>query len=142
MPFVSITRLRVRSWVYLPAFLWGAQRVISQVRRAEGNLAVRVLRDRLNTFWTATSWQSEPEMKQFMTSGPHGIIMRKLMIWCDEASLAHWTQQDATLPSWTEAHQRMQEEGRPSKVNYPSPAQTAFQVPLPDLAPGREVTFK
>ena len=56
MPFVSITRLRVRSWWYLPQFFVQSLRISRQTARAEGNLAVELLRNRRNTFWTATIW--------------------------------------------------------------------------------------
>jgi hypothetical protein len=45
--------------------------------------------------------------------------------------VVHWTQESNELPSWVEAHKRMQQEGRRSKVNHPSPAHTAYQIPLP-----------
>jgi hypothetical protein len=45
MPHVSITRLRVRSWQYLPAFFVAALRSALQARRAKGNLAVGMLRE-------------------------------------------------------------------------------------------------
>ena len=131
MPFVSITRLRVRSWSYFPAFFVQTLRIAWQAARADGNLAVRLLRDRRNTFWTVTSWSSEASMKAFMHAKPHGPTMRSLLHWCDEAALVHWTQADAELPSWEEAHKRIQQEGRPSKVNHPSAAHTAHAFPAP-----------
>jgi hypothetical protein len=142
MPFVSITRLRVRSWLYLPAFLFQALRIARQAGRAEGNLAVKLLRDRRSTFWTGTSWSSEGSMKAFMLATPHGPAMRSLLQWCDEAALVHWTQAGAELPSWEEAHRRLQREGRPSKVNHPSAAHTAHAFPTPAAGPGRDQRFK
>jgi hypothetical protein len=50
--------------------------------------------------------------------------------------MVHWTQEGTELPSWTEAHRRMQEEGRPSKVNHPSEGHKAFQVDAPKAADG------
>jgi hypothetical protein len=40
MPLVSITRLRVRSFRYLPAFLLGSLRSAREAKNASGNLAV------------------------------------------------------------------------------------------------------
>ncbi len=142
MPLVSITRLRVRSWRFLPMFFFYAFRSTRQASRSGGNLATRLLRDRNRTFWTATLWTSEKEMKQFMISGAHGRAMRKLIHWCDEAALVHWAQENAVLPSWLEAHARLQAEGRRSKVNHPSPAHIAHQFPDPFVGPGGEVNFK
>jgi hypothetical protein len=53
------------------------------------------------------------------------------MNWCDEASVVHWTQESNELPSWVEAHARMQRDGRRSKVNHPTPAHTAYEIPMP-----------
>ena len=71
-------------------------------------------------------------MKAFMVAGPHGAAMRKLLEWCDEAALAHWTQETGELPSWEEAHRRILRHGRVSKVNHPSDAQKAFRIDEPD----------
>jgi hypothetical protein len=37
------------------------------------------------------------------------------------------------LPSWSEAHRRLQQEGRPSKVRFPSDAQRRFEIPPPRI---------
>ena len=142
MPLVSITRLRVRSYRFLPAFLFYALRSAGQAKSAEGNLAVKLLKDAHNTWWTSTAWDSEASMRKFMLAQPHGAAMRKLLHWCDEAALVHWNQPDATLPNWTEAHRRMQTEGRPSKVNNPSPDHAAFRLAAPKVQPGADITYK
>lgn len=132
MPVVSVTRLRVRSWRFLPGFLFAALRAGAQARKAEGSLAVKVLNDRRNAFWTCTCWDSEASMKAFMLAAPHGPAMRKLLNWCDEAALVHWTQESEELPSWIEAHKKMLRYGRLSKVNHPSDAQIAFRIDEPN----------
>lgn len=142
MPLISITRLRIRSWRFLPAFVVYALRSSRQARRAEGNLAVNLLNDAHRTFWTASLWTDEAAMKRFMISGAHGKAMRKLLNWCDEAALVHWTQDEGTLPSWLDAHSRLQAEGRPSKVRYASPAHVAHRFPAPRVATISEVRLK
>lgn len=142
MPFVSITRLRVRSWRYLPAFLIQTLRIARQAAGADGNLAVRLLRDRRNTFWTGTTWSSEASMKAFIRAKPHGPTMRKLLEWCDEAALVHWTQPAADFPAWNEAHARLEHEGRPSKVRHPSAAHVAHTFPAPPARRTRALRLK
>ena len=93
MPLVSITRLRVRSWRYIPAFTVAAFRAALQARRAKGNLAVSLLREAHNTFWTRSLWTDAAAMKSFMVSDAHRTIMPKLLEWCDEASVTRWTQE-------------------------------------------------
>ena len=131
MPVVSITRLRVRSWRYLPSFLFYALRSSRQAKKSHGNLAVSLLREADRTFWTRTVWTTEPEMKTFMLAGAHRTAMRKLLEWCDEASLVHWDQESAQEPDWREAHRRLQGEGRRSKVNHPSAAHERFEIREP-----------
>jgi len=131
MPIVSVTRLRVRSWILLPVFFMRALRIGQQAKKAPGNLAVKVLNDRRRAFWTCTSWESEAAMRAFMLASPHGPAMRKLLEWCDEASLVHWSQPGAELPTWIEAHRRMQREGRMSKVNHPSEDHKRYVIAPP-----------
>ncbi len=75
MPFISITRLRVRSWRFLPSFFIQAILSARQARGAIGNLSVSVLRETGNVFWTCTLWNSESSMKSYMLSGPHRRVM-------------------------------------------------------------------
>jgi hypothetical protein len=132
MPVVSVTRLRVRSLLYLPGFVLASARIAKQAREAEGNLGVKLLRDRGNAFWTCTCWNSEESMRAFMLDEPHGETMRKLLTWCDEAALAHWSQETEELPSWEDAHRNLLRRGRTSKVNNPSAAQKAFRIDPPN----------
>src|SRR5881628_1613699 len=113
MPLVAIT-LMAYSMFFLRAL-----RSARQAATAEGNLATRLLRDRQNTFWTTTIWTTDVAMKDFMLSGVHRRVMRKLPRWCDEAAVVHWTQESTEPPTWTEAHARLRREGRPSRVNHP-----------------------
>jgi heme-degrading monooxygenase HmoA len=142
MPFVSVTRLRVRSWRYLPAFFVASFRSALQARRAKGNLAVSILREARNTFWTRSLWTDAAAMQSFRVSGAHRTIMPHLLEWCDEASVAHWIQDSAEKPPWEEAYQRMQRDGRASKVNHPSEAQRRFDIPAPKLTRSRELRFR
>jgi hypothetical protein len=54
MPFVSVTRLRVRALRYLPAFSFNALRAARQAKNAAGNLAASLLADARFAFWTRT----------------------------------------------------------------------------------------
>lgn len=120
MPFISVTRLRIRSIRFMPAFVLLTLRARSQVRRAAGFRSGSLLADRRWTFWTMTAWDSQESMRRYMSTGAHRIAMPRLLDWCDEASLVHWTQPEDALPSWTEADRRMRAAGRPSKVRNPS----------------------
>jgi hypothetical protein len=133
VPFVSVTRLRLRALRFVPGFFLHAMRANAQVRRAAGFQGGALLPDRRRTFWTMTVWDSPEDMRGYILSGSHKAAMPKLLNWCDEASLVHWDQPDARLPTWQEADQRMRQTGRTSKVRYPSPdhAAMAFEPPRP-----------
>ena len=140
MPFVSITRLRVRRWRYLPQILIQSFRAARQAKRAAGNLAVSVLRDADRAFWTRTVWRDEAAMRSFMQSGVHRRIMAWLPEWCDEAAVVHWVQDTNEPPSWPEAYRRLQKEGRRSRVSHPTEAQRRFEIREPRMGGG--VAFK
>jgi hypothetical protein len=140
MPLASITRLRVRSFRYLPAFLLGALRSAREAKNASGNLAVSVLSDANLTFWTRTLWTDERSMRAFMFAPAHRRVMPKLLQWCDEAAVTHWLQETPEPPSWQEVHRRLQQEGRTSKVDHHSAAQLRFEIRPPKTT--RQLTLK
>jgi len=139
--FASVTRLRVRSIRYLPAFLLHTVQTIRQVLRAAGFFGGRLLVDSHHTFWTLTVWESEQAMKAFRGSGQHARVMPRLAEWCDEASYAHWISisdsnfKDAFVPTWPEAFEHLVSEGRLSRVAHPSRDHEARHFPKPRLKP-------
>ena len=134
--FVSLTRLRLRSFRFIPLFMIHAFRSVRQVKKAPGFLYGALLNDRSWTFWTMTAWDSQENMRQFMTTGSHKRVMPHLLHWCDEASVAHWEQQETDLPSWMEADKRMREGGRASKVRNPSPQHATLDYRAPRITGG------
>jgi hypothetical protein len=131
MIFVSLTRLRVRSVWFMPGFFVYAIRSQKQVRSAAGFQRGALLPDRERTFWTMTAWNSEASMRAYMISGAHKQAMPKLLHWCDEASVAHWMQEETELPTWEQADERMRREGRVSKVLHPSDAHASLSYKVP-----------
>ena len=106
MPFISVTRLRVGSWRHLPQFVWYVLKTARQAERASGFFGGRLLREVRNTFWTVTAWEDEMAMRAYRNAGAHSEVMPKLLDWCDEASVVHWSQADLEIPDWQEAHRR------------------------------------
>jgi hypothetical protein len=84
MPFISITRLRVRSVRFLPLFVLFAFRSLRQVKTAAGFQNGSLLADRDWTFWTMTAWDNQDSMRRFMAAGSHKEAMPRLLDWCDE----------------------------------------------------------
>ena len=136
MAFVSITRLRIRSFRFMPLFIPYTLRSLRQVKRAPGFRGGSLLPDRNLVFWTMTTWDSEQSMRAYMLNGAHRKAMPHLLEWCDEASVVHWDRAEDGLPQWTEADQRMRREGRASKVRHPSPNHAALTFREPRLTDG------
>ena len=120
MPFVSVTRLRVRRWRYVPQFLIQSIRAARQAKRSAGSISVSVLRDIDRAFWTRTVWRDEAAMRAFMRSGVHRRIMARLPEWCDEAAPVRWVQDASEPPSWAEAHRRSEAQRR-FEIRQPAP---------------------
>jgi len=137
--YISITRLRVRSFAYLPSFLWHAFQSTRQAERARGFLGGRLLVNPKSVYWTMTAWESDSAMNEFRTTAAHRAAMPKLLHICDEASVVHWPQETSELPSWEESHRRMVADGRVSKVNHPSANQLSNEIPSPQ--PSRTETL-
>ena len=131
MAFISVRRLRVRSFIYLPQLFWDTFPSVRQVERSSGFLGGRLLVNAKNVFWTVTAWNDQAAMNAYRTSGAHRRVMPKLLNWCDEADVVHWTQESSEIPLWQEVHRRMVEEGKPSKVNHPSSDQASNHIPTP-----------
>jgi hypothetical protein len=139
MAFISLTRLRIRSLRFVPLFALHTWRSLRQIRSARGFQTGAILADRGWTFWTMTAWDNEESMRQFMVSGAHKTAMPHLVEWCDEASVAHWTQPDASVLSWEEADRRMREYGRSSKVRNPSPQHATLTYRPPRTIASRKI---
>jgi len=131
MVFVSVTRLRIRSWRYLPAFFYYTLLSAWQARRAAGNLGTSIHRDARHVYWTITVWRDEPAMRQFRNHGAHGRAMPKLREWCDEATYAHWEQASANPPDLATAYERLVRDVIVSRVKHPTAEHEAKEFPRP-----------
>lgn len=138
MAFNSITRLRLRSFFTLPAFLRDVQASALQASRAPGFISGALLLEGRLVFWTRTTWESEAAMKAYRDGEAHRAVMPKLIDWCDEASVAHWEGEAAH--DWDEIYARMSADGRLSRVRRPTPAHKAKRFsPLKRWAPEQPI---
>lgn len=129
MPFVSVTRLRVKSILYLIPFMRANEASVKALKTSEGLIKGMELIDKKLTFWTMTIWEDEASMKGFRGSLAHREAMQHLPNWCNEASYHHWIQEDNEFPTWSTASEKLFTEGKLSKVRNPSKAQAANQFP-------------
>ncbi len=129
MPFVSVTRLRVKSIFFLIPFMRANEASVKELKISNGLLKGKELIDKKLTFWTITLWENEESMKGFRGSSAHRISMQNLPKWCNEASYHHWIQEDDELPSWDTISEKLYSDGKLSKVRNPSKAQIENQFP-------------
>jgi len=129
MPFVSVTRLRVKSIFYLLPFMRANEAAVKELKVSNGLLKGKELIDKKLTFWTITVWEDEVSMKGFRGSSSHRKAMQSLPKWCNEASYHHWMQEENEIPDWNTIAEKLFAEGKLSKVRNPSSSQTANQFP-------------
>lgn len=129
MPFISVTRLRIKSIFFLIPFMRANEASAKALKVSTGLLKAKELMDKKLTFWTITIWENEDSMKGFRGSSSHRIAMQHLPKWCNEASYHHWFQEDNECPSWNVISEKLYSDGRLSKVRNPSKAQASNQFP-------------
>ena len=129
MPFVSVTRLRVKSIFFLIPFMRANEASVRELKASVGLLKGKELIDKKLTFWTITIWENEESMKAFRGSYSHRNAMQYLPKWCDEASYHHWVQEDNEVPDWDTISEKLYSQGKLSKVRNPSKAQIENQFP-------------
>ena len=129
MPFISVTRLRVKSLFFLFSFMRANEASVKELKSSTGLLMGKELIDKKLTFWTITLWKDEESMKSFRGSLSHRNAMQNLPKWCSEASYHHWVQEENECPNWTTILDKLYSEGKLSKVRNPSNAQITNQFP-------------
>jgi len=129
MPFVSVTRLRVKSIFFLIPFMRANEASVKELKASVGLLKGKELIDKKLTFWTITIWENEESMKGFRGSLSHRNAMQHLPKWCDEASYHHWVQEENEVPAWDTISEKLYSQGKLSKVRHPSKAQVENQFP-------------
>ena len=88
-------------------------------------------RDAHAAYWTITLWADETSMRQSMMSRAHRRVPPRALEWFNEAAIVHWFQAHPEMPTWEEAHRRLQREGRATKVKCPSQAHRQFVIAPP-----------
>ncbi len=129
MPFVSVTRLRVKSIFFLLPFMRANEASVKELKFSKGLLKGKELIDKKLTFWTITLWEDEASMKELRSSSSHRIAMQHLPKWCNEASYHHWVQEQNEFPEWNTISEKLFSEGKLSKVRNPSKAQVENKFP-------------
>jgi hypothetical protein len=136
MTVVSLTRLRLRRFWHLPAFLRHANASAGQLRNMPGFTGGYLAFNWKWTFWTVSCWQSREAMHAYRGSGAHAAAMKHLPVWCEEAAVATIEGEGLVLPPPAEATRLMKEHGRLTRVDNPSRAQQALECWPDGRVPG------
>ncbi|BAZ42223.1 hypothetical protein NIES4101_81910 [Calothrix sp. NIES-4101] len=131
MTLVSVTRLRLKYWHYLPAFMWYNLLSCWQIVNIDGFVGGKLIRDQGTVFWTVSAWKNQQAMQHYRNSGAHRQVMPMLQKWCNEAVIVHWEQADDSLPDMRNMYQRMVEKGKFTRLLNPSPAHSAGTISQP-----------
>jgi hypothetical protein len=135
MAVIVVTRLRLADHAMLDDFFEAAVALLEQANASPGVVYTDVLAEANDVWWTCTSWQDRAAMQAFVGTDPHAITMDRLDEWCDEATFVDWEQDDATLPDWDAAFQRLVADGQSSRLVHASPANEARSFPAPVVTP-------
>jgi heme-degrading monooxygenase HmoA len=131
MPFMVVTRLRLRDTSRRDEFVASAFAVVDQARSSDGHLASDVLAEANETYWTSTAWTDRQAMSHFMTSEPHLSTMSRISEWCDEATFVDWDQSEPHLPDWQSAFGRLVSDGQIAPLDHPSECHETRAFPPP-----------
>jgi len=129
MPFVSITRLRLKSIIYLFSFFRSNDASVKTLKNSKGLIHAKENPDKNLIFWTLSMWDNEESMRQFRNSNAHKNAMKQISKWCNEASYHHWVQDENSLPNWQSASKKLFEQGTLTKLKNPSKSQSSNQFP-------------
>jgi hypothetical protein len=147
MAIVVATRMHVRRFWFVPAFMLASFRIAWQAARTPGFLGGRLRAEPSGTYWTLTVWQSGRAMAAFRDSGIHSRVAPKSAHWADEAVFGTWQSGTGRVPSWREASARTAGQPYFAPLEHPAPAHLAgrarptrligFDIPIPRLRRAR-----
>lgn len=120
MPYLSMTRLKLNSPLYLIPFWFHTQRVVKQMKVSEGFMKGKLLVTHNLSMWTMTLWVSEEALHNFYLSGAHRIVMGKLSEFSSEAIAGHQEVESNEFPSWEYARNELSRIGYLGKLKKPS----------------------
>ncbi len=133
MFYVSVTRLKLKSFVYLLPFLFHTEQIVKQIRVSENFLQGQLMATHNLSMWTMTLWASEESVREFYLSGSHQLVMGKISEWTSEAvHINHPTNLDQ-LPPWTEVTQLLANQGHFVHLTHPSENHLKRFIPQPNL---------
>ncbi len=106
-----MTRLKLKSMVYLLPFWIQNEQVVHQLRSSQGFLKGKELATPNLSMWTATLWDSREDIRDFYLSGSHKKVMRNIDKWSSEAVTGHQEVDFLEIPDWEQIRQELTRNG-------------------------------
>src|SRR5688572_4920183 len=99
--FVSVTRLKVRSFTRLPLFFLTTFKSMSQAKKAKGLIQVTARKFEGLNFYTLTAWENKQAMLDYRNSGSHLHAMQITGKVADATQVTGF--ESEKMPTWEEA---------------------------------------
>lgn len=130
MPFLAITRLKLKSVRQVPAFLRANEPSFQQAMASEGFMGGKALLDFSASAWTQTLWRDADCIRRFYLQGEHRQLMIQLNEFACEASTCSMEFAESRLPSWWQASRILQAKAHYSQaLKTPSPHHQRQHIP-------------
>lgn len=120
MAYLSMTRLKLKSVIYLLPFSIQNEQVIRQLRTSHGFLKGKELATPSLSMWTATLWNSLEDLRAFYLSGSHKEAMKNINQWSSEAVSGHQEVDSNELPDWDNIRLQLLNVGHFANLKEPS----------------------
>ena len=129
MFYLSMTRLRLKSPLYLIPFFVQNEKILSQLRTSQGFIKGKVLAAPNLSMWTVTLWSSEEDLRAFYLNGEHGETIEKIDQWSSDSVGCHQSTESDEIPSWENVRLQLIKSGRFRDLKEPSCDQINRVIP-------------
>ncbi len=103
---VSVTRLTLKRWRDVPAFLRTAMALRRDLADQPGAVTLGLAAEPwARRFWTLSAWRDEESLTAYVRSPGHAAAMRRFGRGMTDATSARWTAEGR--PTWAEARERL-----------------------------------
>jgi uncharacterized membrane protein len=100
---VMASRLELRRWRDVPAFLVAALRLRALLRRSPGALALSLrAAPASRAFWTLSVWENHDALRAYAAHERHVRVMRRFAPVMANSTFADWSTSAAGLPNWSD----------------------------------------
>ncbi|ELS32775.1 MULTISPECIES: hypothetical protein [Pseudanabaena] len=129
MFYLSMTRLKLKSPLYLIPFFIQNKKILNQLRASQGFVKGKILAAPNLSMWTVTLWSSEEDLRAFYLNGEHGETIEKINEWSSDSVRCHQLTESDAIPSWENIRLQLTKSGRFRDLTEPSFDQISREIP-------------